>query len=579
MGDGISIDVGSALPYIVDSFLGFFGNDQASRDWKAKLNQLTKLSVQQASTVQCVGMPQPIPIDQIYQRTTITVPLRSTTIDVDTMLSEGHDAAIFAGPGWGKTTLLHWIYIQMIKNQKYLPLLFTLRWHEAIDDLENLINELQRSGKGRSSKKIVLLVDGYDEVNETQRKRVSQALTLFSSLGAGAFYLTCRTHYDLFDLKCRHLGLGQFTRTDACRFIDAYSKAYGNKVDGSALVGELERHHLEEFAAHPLMLTLVCILKSGPSMDVPRRAIGLLRRAIDTLAFRWDEAKGIHRQSKIPLDGEERIRVLMRIAFDMNKPQESWEVVQKSATAHLRLLQAKNVNARELLHEMARFYGILVPVGEDFWQFAHRIVHDYLSARYWVESGKFDPEQIHEWDIHAAYAASLTVDATDAMIRMLRQSEGTGAFTQCMYNMAPFDSDRVARAVIERLGGFSPPFSVQAPGSVSRKENVLHVTTGDGFYTVCSDEFLHVLLSQTTAVTGEIRAQNRYQIQKGCQIAAVIAMAELLNRKARVRPKHVNLFWAAIREPKPDSFLCGLPGKRLSFNSTQVVASSDTESD
>jgi hypothetical protein len=574
MGDGgFSIDLGSALPYVVDSVLGFFGKDAASRDWKNKLNQLTKLSFQEASNVQCVGMPQPIPIQNIYQRTTICAPPRGNNIELDTLLQQNQDAVIMAGPGWGKTTLLHWTYMRLVKSGRFLPLLFTLRWHDAIEDLENLVAELQRGNlAARKDQRLVLLVDGYDEIEEPQRRRVSRALVLFSSLATGNFFLTCRSHYPVLDLKCRHFELAPFSKSDSCQFVNAYSRAFGDKVDGEKLIDELEKHHLGEFARHPLMLTLVCILKSGPNQEVPRRAIGLLRRAIDTLAFRWDEAKGIHRQSTIPLDGEERIRVLMRIAFDMNKPQVSWETVQKSAASHLQLLQVKNVSVRDLLHEMARFYGVLVPVGEEFWQFAHRTVHDYLSARYWVESGRFDPTKVHDWDMHAAYAASLTADATEPMVRMLHRSKNVIAFTECMYNMAPFDAERVAHAVIERVGGFTPPFSVRATGNISREGDLLRVEHGDDFYSVCSDEFLRALIRQAATLD---ELQDIYQgsaAEKGAGIAAVSAMAELLVRGAKIRPKHAALFWTAVGDPKPATLQCVLPGKTITFTAEQLLA-------
>jgi hypothetical protein len=92
----------------------------------------------------------------------------------------------------------------------------------------------------------------------------------------------------------------------------------------------------------------------------------------------------------------------------------------------------KGLNIRLLLEEMARFYGLLVPVGEDQWQFTHRIIHDYLSARYWVESGKFNPPSVVEWDIHAAYAACLTADATETMILMLKTDRDIPAFVECL---------------------------------------------------------------------------------------------------------------------------------------------------
>jgi hypothetical protein len=59
------------------------------------------------------------------------------------------------------------------------------------------------------------------------------------------------------------------------------------------------------------MLALVCILKAGPMPSLPKNTVGLLRRAIDTLTFRWDESKGISREASVQLDGDERVRLLM----------------------------------------------------------------------------------------------------------------------------------------------------------------------------------------------------------------------------------------------------------------------------
>jgi hypothetical protein len=101
------------------------------------------------------------------------------------------------------------------------------------------------------------------------------------------------------------------------------------------------------------------------------------------LTFRWDEAKFIHRESTISLDGDERVRCLMRIAYDMKGIQVPWVGVEDSARRHLALLQMNHVSAKVLMHEIAQWYGLFVPVDADNWQFVHRTIGDYLSARYW----------------------------------------------------------------------------------------------------------------------------------------------------------------------------------------------------
>ena len=576
MSEGITVDFGSALPYIVDSVFGLFGKDAESLRWKAKLSELVKMSAQQASMVQCVGMPQPIPIAEIYQRTTLCVPLKDQKLEFQSVLAKGVDAIILAGPGWGKTTLLHWTYSKLCASKQFVPLLFTLRWPNAVADLEELVEELQR-GRDITRKKIarlVVLVDGYDEIKEPQRKKVSHALMSFRSLDIGNFYLTCRSHYHVYDLKCQHLEVGPFSREDALKFIEAYSTAYGTDVGGEALLAELEDHRLADFYAHPLMLTLVCILKSGPNQQIPRRSIGLLRRAIDTLTFRWDEAKGVHRHSTIPLDGEERVRCLMQIAFSMNSPQEPWEVIRNAAATHLSLLQLKSVNIRSLLEEMARFYGILVPVGEQYWQFVHRTIHDYLSARYWVESGGFSPSEVGEWDMHGVYAACLVADATDSMLSMLRRQRDPAVFIECLYNSPHFQAEPVAQEIILRAGGVGTidRLGNQEPMISARQSGTgLHIETRADIYSVSSDEFLRILIAKSSdalswATDRFPYRENMDPVADGARAVAVCAIGELLSRGAKLRSRYVSMLNVALMPMEVTHFRCVIDERELSFS-------------
>src|ERR1035438_8526689 len=94
--------------------------------------------------------------------------------------------------------------------------------------------------QGRSlpkrGKEIILLVDGYDEIAEDERKRVSQALLLFASSESGHFYLTCRTFYDVFELKAQQCELAPFSRSDAALFIAAFSNASGFEIPAEPLL-------------------------------------------------------------------------------------------------------------------------------------------------------------------------------------------------------------------------------------------------------------------------------------------------------------------------------------------------------
>jgi hypothetical protein len=355
MSDGPSIDLGSALPYLEERLLGFVGKDPVSNEWKRSVERLTRLSVEQSAFVQCVGMAAPIPIAEIYQPTRLIRPALSggqeEQIDFKHVLEEKSDAVIFAGPGRGKTTLLHWIYNTLAGSSEYVPLLFTLRGRNACDTLTDFVQMLEQVRKPTKSKRhrLVLLVDGYDEVTESKRRVVSEALLTFRSLKLGNVLLTCREYYDIYDFKALHCRLAPFSYRDSLGFVEAFSRLYRLSCSPASLIEELRNHGFDDFASQPLMLALVCVLKSGPDKDIPRRSIGLIRRAIDTLSFRWDQEKVVHRSSRIPLDGEERVRCLMRIAFSMLQPQAAWNIVNDAVTAHLDLIHSEHIDKRQLV--------------------------------------------------------------------------------------------------------------------------------------------------------------------------------------------------------------------------------------
>jgi len=241
-------------------------------------------------------------------------------------------------------------------------------------------------------------------------------------------------------------------------------------------------------------------LKSTPGQILPRRAIGLIRRAIDTLTLRWDEAKGIYRHSAIKLDGEERVRCLMRVAYFMNKPEAHTDIVERHANDYVKLAQLRGLDTRAFLREMAQWYGLLIESSADSWQFVHRTIHDYLAARFWVEDGRFDPNAVNHWDTRAAYAACLCPDASRSIVCMLRKEKNISAFCECLYNGAPFDSDRIAKEVMNR-------FIRLTPFTHSESEECLTVSTSEDFFALASPEFLDSLIrvgARTGGPAGEV---------------------------------------------------------------------------
>lgn len=487
MTDGITVDFGSVLPYIEEKLRALFGKDVRSIGTQRALERHLRISARDATTVQIVGMDHPVSIFDIYQPTRLVRQRDRKVSTFRSLIASRSDAVIFGGPGRGKTMLMRYVFAKLASENEMLPLLFTLRWPGAAADMVTVVSSFAEGTLKRGKTRIILLVDGFDEINESSRQEVAGALRDFASQDIGQFYLTCRSFYSTDDVNAAHWDIAPFTTGDSREFIKAFGKAYRSDLAADPLIRDLRKRGLGEFLEYPLMLALVCILKSGPLPELPRTTIGLIRRAVDTLTFRWDEAKRISRQSRYDLDGEDRVRCLLRIAFAMRQLVEREHVVAFATQEHLRLMQRSDVSIDRLLEELAQWYGLLIPLEDGQWSFVHRTIHDFLAARFWVETVGFDAESVPEWNSRAAYAACLTGDATRAMVKALQRSPDISAFIECLANRAPFDVQRVAEAVVEHFQ------HKESSGSIEWSDVVLIKTPKD-FFGFASDDFLYAIL-------------------------------------------------------------------------------------
>jgi hypothetical protein len=316
--------------------------------------------------------------------------------------------------------------------------------------LIRFVDELRKVKKLEKASRLILLVDGYDEVSSAKRKKVSEALFRFSVLDAGRYYLSCREFYDIYDLKIPYARLDRFDAEDQERYATSFLKIYGVKLNVPQLLSDLRSRGMGDLLAHPLLLALICIVKSGRMSVNSRSVITLIDRAIDTLSFRWDEGKGISRESTlaVAVDGRDRIRCLARIAFNSTETRVEGRRALALAQDQLELLRWEMVDPQQVLLETARFYGIFVPTSGGEWQFVHKTLLDYLGARFWVENGLFVPADIKEWNAKAAYAACLTSDATNSMLATLADEKWLPAFAEMLSNDASFDHTKIALALI-----------------------------------------------------------------------------------------------------------------------------------
>lgn len=482
MGDlAPSINItADAIEYAEQKFLRLFGQDQESKELASWFKGLQQTALAQTASVYCLGMKKPVPFDSIYQPNRIMVSpdenepvdsessfahenrvsrsilrgLNQKPITIQEFLKRDQDALILGFPGWGKTTFLHHVFRLTVGTNDILPVLISLRRPTAIDDLERYVEACSRIQKKQHRACTLLLVDGYDEVNTEQRKRVAEALLKFQAGQAGRFYLTCREYYQVGTLNAPEVRLDRFTRDDQIRFVKVFLSNFGiMRDDPETVVSQLEGRGFKEFLSHPLLLTLACIVRTSSTSIQPRSALRLLDRALDVLCLKWDEHKQLDRTRTTPLDGPDRIRLLKHIAYRTTSPFVQQQRAEDIARTQLNLIGWERVEARTALLEIAQFYGILVPA-EDGYEFVHRTIHDFLAAKQWVESGDFAKQYNFEWNARTGYAACLISDATEVLKKALESHQGLPTITEIVGNYATFHHRTIAEAILKHFYEF-----------------------------------------------------------------------------------------------------------------------------
>jgi hypothetical protein len=102
MSGDVTIDFGSAVPYVVDRALALFGQDAHSSAVRDRLKRRIETGALQASTVQCVGMDHPISIEDIYQPTRLRrtqVSQAAKPYPYSELLAASDNAIIWGPPG------------------------------------------------------------------------------------------------------------------------------------------------------------------------------------------------------------------------------------------------------------------------------------------------------------------------------------------------------------------------------------------------------------------------------------------------------------------------------------------------
>ncbi|MDY6936695.1 MAG: NACHT domain-containing NTPase [Cyanobacteriota bacterium] len=334
-------------------------------------------------------------------------------------VSRSDKLAILGKPGAGKTTFLQHIAIECSRGQyraDCIPVFIQLRGFavRARDERDfSLVPAIVRQWTQLNIEcakvesllqhgKILLLLDGLDEVPESEKDDIILAIDRFAKdYYKNQIIITSR----LADRPYRFRG---FTYIEIADFSQSQIESFARKWFTASSVDspedgietaetfleklqKKENQPIRELVVTPILLSLVCSVFQEREM-FPTKRSKLYQAGLDILLDRWDNARGIQRDVAYrKLSRADKIKLLGQIAIvtfeNGNYFFEKSEILQIISDYLLAFTDANPdpetlwLDSEAVLKSIQLQHGLLVERARDIYSFSHLTFQEYLSAR------------------------------------------------------------------------------------------------------------------------------------------------------------------------------------------------------
>ncbi len=326
---------------------------------------------------------------------------------------------ILGKPGAGKTTFLKHVALQCSLGQLHfalVPILIALKDFAETEQRPSLLEYISRefftygiadttvAEQVLSRGKALVLLDGLDEVRETDEYRVVQEVRNFSSkFHLNHFVITCR-------IATREYTLEQYTEVEVADFDDEQIATFASKwfaakdpTKSNRFIQKLlASSPIRELATNPLLLTLLCLVfeESG---DFPSNRSALYEEGLDILLKKWDAKRNIEREQLYKkLSIQHKQDLLSQIALITFKRGDYFfkqQEIEQYIADYIRNLpgvstelEALQLDSEAMLKSIEAQHGLLVERARGIYSFSHLTFHEYFTARSIVESS--DPQAL-----------------------------------------------------------------------------------------------------------------------------------------------------------------------------------------
>ncbi|MHC5763908.1 NACHT domain-containing protein, partial [Nostoc sp.] len=409
----------------------------------------------------------------------------SELIDPLQAITKHRRLLVKGSPGSGKTMLLKYIalcyaegYWKKLFNQfNCVPILVELHRFSSLEKTveQQLVEALKRDGfpnaesfvsQSLDNNKLLLLLDGLDEVSSNDRKRVVDLINDFlDTYQKCPVIITCRTavyrsEFDNFIEQT--LEVVEFNDQQICDFLVPWQQDMPEGKSVEQLMQTLhDRPRIMALGRNPLMLTIIAYLYADTDFVLPRSRAEFYRKSTEILLEQWH-------QERNQFQGRDKKLILQHLAlfFQENANQQGqdrrsvdWRTVESEVKKILPDLNLQpDIDTKPIMKEIVERNGLLLAIdnGERY-QFAHLTLQEFFAASQLREDAdglvsrfKADPDA---WRETIKLWCGLAGDSTN-LIREICSVNPVIAF-ECLADAQKVDStlaDEIINSFKSQLG-------------------------------------------------------------------------------------------------------------------------------